>query len=105
MPWDDMRDTWNKYRVFCTPTSTYHPQPSRVTTVSQYMWHKPSALGDLLHPQIKAEMEHLLEGIVSIHTEIMMYSLDNGMNKCLNRKGFVFNVLCTWPHVRCNCWC
>jgi hypothetical protein len=54
------------------------------------VWHKPSTLADLPHSQIEAEMEHLLEGIALINTEIMAYSLENGMNERLKREGFVF---------------
>ncbi|KAJ7354406.1 hypothetical protein DFH08DRAFT_854787 [Mycena albidolilacea] len=92
MPWDDAMDMQREYRVFCAPTSAYNPRPSRVTAVSQYVWHKPSALADLSHPQIEAEMEHLLEGIVLINAEIMAYSLENGMNERLKREGSVFDV-------------
>jgi hypothetical protein len=92
MPWDDMMDTRGEYRVFCAPTSAYHPHPSRVTAVSQYSWHKRSLLADLPLAQIEAEMVHLLEGIARIHAEIMVYSVGNGMNERLNREGFVFDV-------------
>ncbi|KAJ7837168.1 hypothetical protein B0H14DRAFT_2791810 [Mycena olivaceomarginata] len=91
-PWDDTMDTRREYRVFCAPTSAYHPQPSRVTAVSQYSWHKPSLLADLPPAHIEADMAHLLEGIARIHAEIMAYSVENGMNERLNEDGFVFDV-------------
>ncbi|KAJ6519308.1 hypothetical protein C8R45DRAFT_950953 [Mycena sanguinolenta] len=92
MPWDDTMDTRREYRVFCAPTSAYHPRPSRVTAVSQYSWHKRSLLADLPPAQLEAEMAHLLEGITHIHAEIIAHSLQNGMNALLNRDGFVFDV-------------
>ncbi|KAF8210883.1 hypothetical protein K438DRAFT_1569487 [Mycena galopus ATCC 62051] len=92
MPWDDMMDTRGEYRVFCAPTSAYHPRPSRVTAVSQYSWHKRSLLADLPPAQLEAELEHLLKGIARIHGEIMAYSVENGMNERLTTDGFVFDV-------------
>ncbi|KAJ7850697.1 hypothetical protein B0H14DRAFT_2763343 [Mycena olivaceomarginata] len=91
-PWDDTMDTRREYRVFCAPTSAYHPRPSRVTAVSQYSWHKPSLLADLPPARIEADMAHLLEGIAWIHAEIMAYSVENGMKERLNEDGFVFDV-------------
>ncbi|KAJ7500216.1 hypothetical protein B0H11DRAFT_1996667 [Mycena galericulata] len=91
-PWDDMMDTRGEYRVFCAPTSTYHPRPSRVTAVSQYSWHKPSLLADLSRAQIEGEIAHLLQGVERIHGEIMAHSVENGMNELLNKEGFVFDV-------------
>jgi hypothetical protein len=92
MPLDDAMDTQREYRVFCAPTSTFNPRLSRVMAVSQYVWHNPSALTNLPHPQIEAEMEHLLEGIALINTEIVVYSLESGTNERLKREGFVFDV-------------
>ncbi|KAJ7657279.1 hypothetical protein DFH06DRAFT_1409436 [Mycena polygramma] len=92
MHWDPMMDTQREYRVFCAPTSAYHPRPARVTAVSQYSWHRPSLLGDLPHAQIEAEMDHLLLGIDRIFKEIMAYAAENGMVDSLNRDGFVFDV-------------
>ncbi|KAJ7776753.1 hypothetical protein DFH07DRAFT_797613 [Mycena maculata] len=92
MPWDDTMDTRREYRVFCAPTSEYHPQPSRVTAFSQYAWHKRSLLADLPRAEIEVEMQHLLQGVHRIHAEIMAYSVENGMHERLSRDGFVFDV-------------
>ncbi|KAJ6465505.1 hypothetical protein C8R47DRAFT_1154861 [Mycena vitilis] len=90
--WDDLMDTRREYRVFCAPTSAYHPRPARVTAVSQYSWHKPSLLADLPRMQIETEITHLLAGIERIYNAILAYAAENGMEDSLNRDGFVFDV-------------
>ncbi|KAJ7706946.1 hypothetical protein B0H17DRAFT_1287837 [Mycena rosella] len=91
-PWDDAMDTRREYRVFCPPTSVYHPHPSRVTAVSQYSWHTRSILANLPRAQLDEEVAHLLQGVERVHAEIMVHSLENGMHAGLNKEGFVFDV-------------
>ncbi|KAJ3494195.1 hypothetical protein NLG97_g4236 [Lecanicillium saksenae] len=90
VPFDRRMDTKHEYRVFCVP------ETFKISTVSQYRWHKPWVFADK-HPQERTEIAGaILQGIKEIHASIVARLQARGVDELddiIYTQGFSFDVL------------
>jgi hypothetical protein len=77
-----------EYRVFCIPGS------GRISTVSQYQWHKPWRFGHLVSDKHEAVAQDIMKKIETLHAKIMSSLLPDQESKhrTLLKQGFSFDT-------------
>ncbi|KAE8446279.1 hypothetical protein EG329_012365 [Mollisiaceae sp. DMI_Dod_QoI] len=98
LPYDEKMRTEKEYRAFCAPSE------GSVRGVSQYRWHKPNLFSSRPEEEIKEIMRKVMDGILSIHGEILDEVKKRGgeMDKLLLEQGFSFDVMFEEESGRCE---
>lgn len=100
LPFNADMDTAKEFRVFCAPPD------GRITTVSQYRWHKPSFfIEGKSDDEIRQLMEVVMKGIMVAHSEILSEAgtgAGGDMDALLLKQGFTFDVMFDEKDERCS---